>query len=90
MWKGKRERERERERENLTSRTLNTTCLSSRFSEKFSKPKPREQISRLEIREEKNLISVPVLEIGNGKIMMFNEHPVFDLITTKSRQKYFT
>ncbi len=34
--------------------------------------KTREQISRLEIREEKNLISVPVPEIGNGKIMMFN------------------
>jgi hypothetical protein len=66
-----RERERERKRERFSRFSEN----SSRFSEKsfrFPRLVFREQIIRLEIREEKNIITRLVLGNGNGKTIVFN------------------
>ncbi len=62
--------ERERKRERFSRFSEN----SSRFSEKsfrFPRIAFREQIFRLEIREEKNIITRLVLGNGNGKTMVF-------------------
>jgi hypothetical protein len=62
----------------------------SRFSEKsfrFPRIVFREQISRLEIREEKNITSRLVLGNGNGKTMVFKPNTTEKLGFTKGKIK---
>ncbi len=65
--------ERERKRERFSRFSENSSLVSEK-SFRFPRIVFREQIFRLEIREEKNIITRLVLGNGNGKTMVFIQY----------------